>query len=342
MGPFTDPRLGGHQPGCRTSVGGCRAGSGSSWSICCLDRGMTRRAGGELAAGERLDGAVLGRALPPGDADERASGGVGAGSAVDAAPPAGPGQRGGPRPRLRGARAHRLGAAADRLRARDGARDRQSLPAAARGVAAAAAAARGRCGALSGRARAICCRWTPSAWRASAGPATNVTGDRSPHRRREARAGRLGVLPLDHRRPLPAGVHRDSCPTRRAATVTALRRARAGVLRRPRHPGAAAADRQRVGLHPQPLAARRCSPSAGSSTAGSRLARRSATARSSATSRPWPENGPTDSATAQAPLEPQRYRIWLIHYNTTRPHSAIGNRPPISRIPVRKDPRQNS
>lgn len=48
----------------------------------------------------------------------------------------------------------------------------------------------------------------------------------------------------------------------------------------------------------------------------------------------------------------QRYRssdaratalpIWLIHYNTTRPHSAIGNRPPISRAPVRNDPRQNS
>jgi transposase InsO family protein len=48
----------------------------------------------------------------------------------------------------------------------------------------------------------------------------------------------------------------------------------------------------------------------------------------------------------------QRYRssnaratalpIWLIHYNTNRPHSAIGNRSPISRIPVRKDPRQNT
>jgi len=48
----------------------------------------------------------------------------------------------------------------------------------------------------------------------------------------------------------------------------------------------------------------------------------------------------------------QRYRssnaraaalpIWLIHYNTTRNHSAIGNRPPISRIPVRKQPRQNT
>ena len=48
----------------------------------------------------------------------------------------------------------------------------------------------------------------------------------------------------------------------------------------------------------------------------------------------------------------QRYRssnaraaalpIWLTHYNTTRNHSAIGNRPPISRTPVRKQPRQNS
>jgi transposase InsO family protein len=48
----------------------------------------------------------------------------------------------------------------------------------------------------------------------------------------------------------------------------------------------------------------------------------------------------------------QRYRssdaraaalpIWLSHYNTTRNHSAIGNRPPISRIPVRKDLRRNT
>jgi transposase InsO family protein len=46
----------------------------------------------------------------------------------------------------------------------------------------------------------------------------------------------------------------------------------------------------------------------------------------------------------------QRYRnsdcraaalpIWLIHYNTTRNHSSLGNRPPISR--VRNDPRHDS
>jgi transposase InsO family protein len=48
----------------------------------------------------------------------------------------------------------------------------------------------------------------------------------------------------------------------------------------------------------------------------------------------------------------QRYRssdaraaalpIWLRHYNFTRPHSSIGNRPPLSRVSVRKDPRQNT
>ena len=48
----------------------------------------------------------------------------------------------------------------------------------------------------------------------------------------------------------------------------------------------------------------------------------------------------------------QRYRssdaratalpLWLNHYNSTRPHSSIGNRPPISRAPVRNDLRQNT
>ncbi|MGZ4414770.1 MAG: integrase core domain-containing protein [Gaiellaceae bacterium] len=29
---------------------------------------------------------------------------------------------------------------------------------------------------------------------------------------------------------------------------------------------------------------------------------------------------------------PQRRPHWLDHYNTTRPHSSIGDRPPISRV----------
>jgi transposase InsO family protein len=54
--------------------------------------------------------------------------------------------------------------------------------------------------------------------------------------------------------------------------------------------------------------------------------------------REWAYGQRYRSSTARAAALP----VWLIHYNTTRPHSAIGNRPPISRIPVRKHPRQNS
>jgi len=54
--------------------------------------------------------------------------------------------------------------------------------------------------------------------------------------------------------------------------------------------------------------------------------------------REWAYGQRYRSSTARAAALP----IWLIHYNTTRPHSAIGNRPPISRITVRNDPRQNS
>jgi transposase InsO family protein len=54
--------------------------------------------------------------------------------------------------------------------------------------------------------------------------------------------------------------------------------------------------------------------------------------------REWAYGQRYRSSTARAAALP----AWLIHYNTTRPHSAIGNRPPISRVPVRKDPRQNS
>jgi transposase InsO family protein len=45
--------------------------------------------------------------------------------------------------------------------------------------------------------------------------------------------------------------------------------------------------------------------------------------------REWAYGQRYRSSTARAAALP----IWLIHYNTTRPHSAIGNRPPISRVP---------
>jgi transposase InsO family protein len=54
--------------------------------------------------------------------------------------------------------------------------------------------------------------------------------------------------------------------------------------------------------------------------------------------REWAYGQRYRSSTARAAALPH----WLIHYNTTRPHSGIGNRPPISRAPVRKDLRQNN
>ena len=53
---------------------------------------------------------------------------------------------------------------------------------------------------------------------------------------------------------------------------------------------------------------------------------------------PFPQCAETGQPGCRAAALP----IWLINYNTTSNHSAIGNRPPISRIRVRNDPRQNN
>ena len=55
------------------------------------------------------------------------------------------------------------------------------------------------------------------------------------------------------------------------------------------------------------------------------------TARSSASTRPWPANGATAS------YRSHRHRAealphWIDHYNRHRPHSSLGDRPPISRV----------
>src|SRR5262245_54569908 len=57
------------------------------------------------------------------------------------------------------------------------------------------------------------------------------------------------------------------------------------------------------------------------------------TGRWSASTRPWPANRPT----ATCPYHSHHHRTaalphWLDHDNTRRPHSSIGDRPPISRV----------
>ena len=190
----------------------------------CLEQGFTRR---QAAAWRRVSVSTvqywIERYRAAGDA-ERASGAW----AQDrpSTPHRQPARvsEAGPRPRLRGARADRLGAAVDRLRARDGPRDGLALPARAAGCRAGRGRRARRSGALSGRARAICCRWTPSALRASRGPGTRspATAHRTGAEKRMQR--RLGVLPLDRstitRRLAYTEIHRDE----KAATVAGVRR----------------------------------------------------------------------------------------------------------------------
>jgi hypothetical protein len=130
--------LGGHRPGCRTSVGGCRAGSvsSSSSSVWIGASGGVRPG---LAARERLDGAVLDRA---GSLGQRRRARAGWAHDHPSTPHHQP-RRCSERVHDR-ARAHRLGSAADRIGTRDGPRHGLALPAAARRLAPATGAARGR------------------------------------------------------------------------------------------------------------------------------------------------------------------------------------------------------
>jgi hypothetical protein len=196
---------------------------------------------------------------------------------------------------------------------------------------------RRKCGALSGPVRATCCRWTPSASRASAPRGTRSPGIVTGRGRSDASASATSL-------PTRSSTTTRGWPTRSSTETNAARlspasspgRSPSSSLTgssqsgcRPTTPGATA----RTGRSPS------CSGRAASSTAGSRPAPPSATARSSATSR-------RSSAMGLR----QRYRSsqhralalphWLQQYNTTRRHSAIGNRPPISR--VRNVSRQDS
>lgn len=99
-----------------------------------------------------------------------------------------------------------------------------------------------------------CCTWTSSSSRASFDPATPDRRSVS-NLRRETQRPRLGVRPLDRRRPRPSVLHRVALrPTRRHRHH--VHRARTRVLCRPRHPGQAADDRQPPLLQRQPIAAR--------------------------------------------------------------------------------------
>jgi transposase len=145
-----------------------------------------------------------------------------------------------------------------------------------------------------------------------------------------AEAGRLRLRARDRRRPLAARLR--GAPSRRAGGDRhRLPRASARFLRAPRGPGEAADDRQRLRLRQESLAARLARPRA----------------------HPPPDHRALPAANEreverfhQTMAREWAYRVvyrshrernqalphWLDHYNRRRPHSSLGDRPPISRV----------
>jgi hypothetical protein len=113
-----------------------------------------------------------------------------------------------------------------------------------------------------------------------------------------------------------------------------LRRTGTRVLRGASHHAPARANRQCVVLRPQPQPPRAAHPTRAPAPPGPATNPEAQTGRSSATSNPSRANGPTGSATATQTPAPTRCPVWLMHYNATRNHSSLQNRPPTRSEPT--------
>ena len=113
-------------------------------------------------------------------------------------------------------------------------------------------AARGRSGALSGPAPATCCRWTPSAWRASRGPGTRSPATASAPAPRSA-SGSAGSSATRSSTTTPGCVY------------TEIHRRRAG--RRPSPPSSSAPSRSSPATASAPSGCRPTTPGPTSTTA---------------------------------------------------------------------------
>ena len=140
----------------------------------------------------------------------------------------------------------------------------------------------------------------------------------------------------DHSRLAYTEIHRDEkAPTVVAFVERALEFFAAhGITAR------RAADRQRAGPTSATATCASCSPSAASGTATipPRTPKRNGKVEryQQTLAREWAYGQRYRDSNARAAALP----IWLKHYNTTRNHSSLSNRPPISR--VRNEPRHDS
>ncbi len=133
-----------------------------------------------------------------------------------------------------------------------------------------------------------------------------------------------------HRRPLPRRLRRD--PRRRDRRHRHRRAApRGGLVRRPRRHRRTGALRQRLGL-PLPRLARRLPRARHHARRGPAPTGRRPTARSNASTAPSPTAGPSPACSPARSARRQALPGWLHEYNHHRPHTAIGNVPPITRL----------
>jgi hypothetical protein len=142
-----------------------------------------------------------------------------------------------------------------------------------------------------------------------------LSGEAAAMPRLARRTGRSKVCPRH------AGLHRDP-PRRKGPHRGRVRRARPGLVRRPRHHRPAPSDRQRVDLHPQPRPARparRARHPPPHDPAAHAQAQRQGRAHQQTLAREWAYGQRYRDSDARAAALP----IWLEHYNYVGTTAAV-------------------
>jgi hypothetical protein len=187
-----------------------------------------------------------------------------------------------------------------------------------------------RCAASSGLARATCCRWTPNAWRASAAPATGSPGTATAAAPRNARASATSSA-TRRSTTTPGSPTPGSTPTSAPAPSPASPSAPSAFFadlgiraRRIQTDNAFTYTRNRslkLLLGERGIAHRRIPPR--TPKRNGRIERYQQTL-----AREWAHGQRYRDSDARAAALPH----WRDHYNYTRNHSSLSNRPPISRL----------
>ena len=161
-------------------------------------------------------------------------------------------------------------------------------------------------------------------------PGHAVTGDRRRTRQQRDQPARSRLLPRHRRRPLAPGLRR-AARRREGRDRRRVRRARPGLVRRPRDHGPAADDRRRAGATAATARCASCCAQHGirhiitppyTPRWNGKVERFHQTME-----REWAKGLRYRNSTARNRALPH----WLRHYNQRRPHSSLGGQPPISR-----------